>query len=704
MLDAQFLIALTLSVGALEGVLPLPVMRAVSSSAMPFSLKRLLVGDPIATDRAHEARLPIWLALPIFASDALSSTAYATEEIMAALLLGGAYAASGFYTFGLTPFLSLAIVGLLAIVITSYRQTLFAYPHGGAAYVVARENLGVFPAQAAGAALLMDYILTVAVSVSAGVAAVNSLLLNYQIDLFHYTVPLCLVAVVFLAIMNLRGMKESGMAFALPTYIFMAIMAALIATGVYRAMFGGGLVPVHDLATLQAARVDNHGDNHAAAALRPLGLLLVLQAFASGCTALTGVETISAGITAFKEPVAKNAAKTMLLMAFVLGVLFVGLSYLAVKVMVLPPNALGQDETVVSQIGRAVFGTGALYLILQIATCTILILAANAAFAGFPRLSAVQAQDGYLPKQLANIGDKLVFNNGILLLAFFSCLLIIVFNGSVHALIPLYAVGVFLSFTLSQAGMVKRFLSLRPSGWQWRAAISAVGALATCVVMIVFGVVKFVAGAWVVVLLIPALIFLFFRIKAHYRSVAKQLSLEGYRPRQGMRHHVIVLAPDIHRGVIPALQYARSISDDVKAIHVSIDPAREARVRKRWTQYSRGVPLAILPSPFRSLVTPISDYIDRLQSSEPNSIVSIVVPEFVPTGWWPKLLHGQAALMLNLKFRLKRGVVVIGVPYHIEAYVSLPKDYDPTHFQAGEKIADGVLPSLSDEPITRLTR
>lgn len=668
---------------------------------MPFSLKRLLVGDPIATDRAHEARLPIWMALPIFASDALSSTAYATEEIMAALLLGGAYTAKGFFTFGMTPWLSLAIVALLAIVITSYRQTLFAYPHGGAAYVVARENLGVFPAQAAGAALLMDYILTVAVSVSAGVAAINSLLLNYKIDLFQFTVPMCLVAVAFLVVMNLRGMKESGMAFALPTYIFMGIMGALIATGVYRAIFGDGLTPVHDLATLQAARVDHHGETHLSEALRPLGLLLVLQAFASGCTALTGVETISAGVTAFKEPVAKNAAKTMLLMAFVLGVLFIGLSYLAVKVMALPPNALGQDETVVSQIGRAVFGTGALYLVLQVATCTILVLAANAAFAGFPRLSAVQAQDGYLPKQLANIGDKLVFNNGILLLAFFSCILIVLFHGSVHALIPLYAVGVFLSFTLSQAGMVKRFATQRPAGWQWRAAISAVGAVATCVVMIVFGVVKFVAGAWIVVILIPALIFLFFRIKKHYRSVAKQLSLEGYRPRQGLRHHVLVLAPDIHRGVIPALQYARSISDDAKAIHVSIDPAREARVRKRWTQYSRGVPLAILPSPFRSLVDPVSDYIDRLQADEPNCIVTIVVPEFVPTGWWPKLLHGQAALMLNLKLRFKPGVIVIGVPYHIEAYVELPENYDQTHFQAGEKVAGGVLPPMQDEPISR---
>lgn len=670
---------------------------------MAFSLKRLLIGKPLSTERAHEARLPIWLALPIFASDALSSTAYATEEIMAALLQAGAMTASGFYTFSLTPWLSLAIVVLLAIVITSYRQTLFAYPGGGAAYVVARDNLGVLPAQSAGAALLMDYILTVAVSVSAGIAAITSLLHAFGTDIYQYTVPLCLVAVVFLVIMNLRGMKESGVAFALPTYIFMGIMFILLAMGLHRVLAGGGLIPVHDVEALSHARIADHSTGQAVDVLRPLGIFLILQAFASGCTALTGVETISAGITAFKEPVAKNAAKTMLLLAIILGVLFLGLSYLAVSVRALPPNAFGFEETVVSQIGRAVFGKSPLYLVLQIATCTILILAANAAFAGFPRLSAVQAQDGYLPRQLANVGDKLVFNNGILMLGVFSSLLIILFHGSVHALIPLYAVGVFLSFTLSQAGMVRRFLSQRPAGWQWRAVISAIGAVCTCVVMVVFAVVKFVHGAWIVVVLIPALVLLFLRIKNHYRSVAKQLSLEGYRPRQGSRHHVLVLVPDIHRGVIPALQYARSISNDAKAIHVGIDPARVERLRKRWTQYSRGVPLAILDSPYRSLVEPVIDYVDRLQAMEPNSIVTIVVPEFLPTGWWPKLLHGHAGLMLGVRLHFKPGVIVISVPYHIEAFVELPPGYDPASFRADEKPRSDELPKLHDSPIVSLS-
>ena len=633
---------------------------------MSFSIKRFLIGKPLATARAHEERLPIGLALAIFASDALSSTAYATEEIMAALLLMGAS------YFHLTPLLSLGIVALLAIVVTSYRQTLFAYPSGGAAYVVARENLGILPAQAAGAALLVDYILTVAVSVSAGVAAIASLLKNFNYNIYSHIVEICLVCVLLIAIMNLRGIRESGLTFALPTYVFMGIMYALIGYGLYQVLALGGIAPVHTQEALELARAGAEEGDRAMRDLRPFGLFLLLQAFASGCTALTGTETISTGITAFKEPAAKNAARTMVLMAVVLGTLFLGLSYLAVQVNALPPNAHGYSETVVSQVGRAVFGTSILYLVLQIATCTILVLAANAAFAGFPRLSAIQARDGFLPRQLANVGDKLVFNNGIVMLAIFSGLLIVIFHGNVHHLIPLYAVGVFLSFTLSQAGMVRRFVTQKPPGWQWRAAISAVGAVSTCVVMFVFGIVKFAAGAWIVVFLIPGLVFIFFQINRHYRSVARQLSLENYRPQQGMRHHMLVLASDIHRGVIPAVQYARSLSADVKAIHVSVDPDRESRVRERWMLYSRGVPLVVLDSPYRSLTEPIMEYIDRLQEQEPRSLITLVIPEFVPSGWWPKLLHGQAGLMLALRLRLRPGVVVINVPYHIEAFVDLP--------------------------------
>jgi hypothetical protein len=368
----------------------------------------------------------------------------------------------------------------------------------------------------------------------------------------------------------------------------------------------------------------------------------------------------------------------MIILGALLGTIFLGLSYLAVQVNALPPIAVLEGsqstlgETVLSQVGRAIFGTGPIYLALQIVTCTILILAANTSFAGFPRLCALQAQDGFLPRQLSNIGDRLVFNNGIWILAILSCLLIWLFKGDVHSLIPLYAIGVFLSFTLAQGGMVRRWFKQKTPGWQLKAAINGFGTLCTFVVLCVFSVVKFSHGAWVVLIIIPALIMFFLNIKRHYRSVAQQLSLTGYRPQQGMRHHVVVLVPDIHRGVIPALQYARTISEDARALHISIDPTREKRLRERWTLYSRGIPLTLLPSPYRSLVTPVLDYIDHLQNQEPPSLVTVVIPEFVPTGWWPKLLHGQAGFALTWRLRFKPRVVVINVPYHIEAYVSLP--------------------------------
>ena len=635
------------------------------------SLKRVLIGRPIATDQAHHQKLPKVIALPVFASDALSSTAYASEEIMATLLVGGAG------LFFLTPQLSLGIVLLLAIVVISYRQTVMAYPGGGGAYIVAKENLGELPAQAAGAALLIDYVLTVAVSIAAGIAAIASLLqtLGYA-DIHHYIVPLCIAATAVIALMNLRGVRESGVAFAFPAYSFVFIMYAMLALGFYKWFFAGGIAPVHNAAQWAAARSTEGGG---AEALQKLTPFLLLRAFASGCTALTGTEAISNGVTAFKEPSAKNAATVMTWMGLILGSLFLGLSYLAVHVQAIPPTAQGFSETVVSQVGRAVFsgigpsvgGQSFLYFFLQLATCLILILAANTSYADFPRLCSLMARDGYLPRQLSNIGDKLVFNNGIFVLTFFSLMLIVLFKGSVNALIPLYCVGVFLSFTLSQSGMVRRWMRLREKGWQLKAAVNGVGAIATFIVLIVFGVVKFSHGAWVVIVLIPALVFFFSRIHRHYRSVSKQLSLEGYRPSQGFRHHVLVLAPDIHRGVIPALQYARTISEDARAIHVAIDPTREARLRKRWIEYSRGVPLVMLHSPYRSLVSPVLTYIDDLQKQEPNSITTVIIPEFVPTGWFAKLLHGQAGLSIKLLLLFKRGVVVTSVPYHIEAYVPM---------------------------------
>ena len=640
---------------------------------MAFSLRRMVIGRPVATEHADHQKLTKLIALPVFASDALSSVAYASEEIMAALLVAGTS------TFGLTPWLSLGIVILLAIVTTSYRQTVMAYPSGGGAYIVAHENLGDLAAMAAGAALLIDYILTVSVSVAAGVAAIASLLQNSGHILSQAEVVwLCVAAVLFIAVLNLRGLKESGAIFAVPTYAFVGMMYLVLGVGFYK-LVTGTLIPVHTAQEMAQA-----GAREGSSLINGEGVtvFLLLHAFASGCTALTGVEAISNGVPAFREPASKNAATTMLWMASILGSVFLGLSFLATHINALPSVAAlpgAKDvlgETVISQVGRAVFDTAhsptgkILYSVLQIATALILVLAANTSFADFPRLSALMARDGFLPRQFANIGDKLVFDRGIIVLAVFSILLIGVFRGSVDALIPLYAIGVFLSFTLSQAGMVRRWQRLRERGWQMKAFVNGFGAVSTFVVMVVFGIVKFANGAYVVIILIPILIALFSRIQAHYRSVRRQLSMDGYRPTQGIRNHVLLLVPDIHRGVIPAMQLARSMSSEARAVHVSIDPTREKRVRERWMLYSRGMPLTVLPSPYRTLVEPIIAHVQQLRERDPQSLVIVIIPEFEPRGWFPKLLHGRAGFALAVRLHFIPGVVVVNVPYHIAGFMS----------------------------------
>ncbi len=646
-------------------------LECFAQTFMQLPLRRILLGRPLHTEQAHHEKLPKILALPVFSSDAISSVAYASEEIMAALLLFGTA------IFGLTPWLTLGIVLLLVIVTASYRQTVMAYPSGGGAYIVARDNLGELPAQAAGAALLLDYVLTVSVSVASGISAIVALVTTFhpKSNIGDYVVIMCLVAIAFIAVMNLRGVRESGALFAIPTYSFVLLMYAVIGIGLYKIFVLHSIPMAHTDAQYQAARYFN--DAKQKFETSGFGLFLILHAFASGCTAMTGVEAISNGVPAFKDPASKNASTTMIWMSTILGSIFLGLSYLAVHIRALPAvtrlpgssDSLG--DTVISQVGKAAFGTGPLYIALQIATCLILIVAANTSYADFPRLSSIMARDGFLPRQLANVGDKLVYNNGIYGLTLFSALLVVAFRGSVDALIPLYAIGVFLSFTLSQTGMVRRWAKLKSPGWKFRAFVNGLGALCTFVVTIVFGIVKFSHGAWLVVILIPALIFGFSLIHKHYRSVAQQLSLEGFRPRQGFRSHMLVLVPDIHRGVIPALQYARSLSSDAKALHVSIDPAREARVRERFTLWSRGIPLVVLPSPYRSLIEPVLAYIDELQRQDPSALITVVIPEFVPTGWWAKLLHGQAGFMLALRLHARKGVVVINVPYHIDAFVPL---------------------------------
>jgi amino acid transporter len=652
---------------------------------MPFSFKQLVMGKPIATERAHHERLPKIFALPIFASDAISSNAYATQEILLALTLAVGFAAQPGSVDKLRAVLPVAIaIGvLLVIVALSYIQTIFAYPDGGGSYRVAKENLGETPGLVAAASLLIDYVLTVAVSTAAGMDAVTSAFPQLQRE----AVPLCIVIVAVITIVNLRGVRESGAIFAIPTYLFILSLGIMLVLGFTR-YFTGGLVTYAPL-TAQSVISNPH--------FEALSFFVILRAFASGCSALTGIEAIANGVPVFYKPESKNAAITLGMMAGILITLFLSISALTfltgvhpifethtingVKELVMHNGQIADpSETIISVLAHISLDGGVMswfYYVLQFATALILFLAANTSFAGFPRLVSILAEDRYMPRQLTNLGDRLVYNNGIIILALVACAVIIVFEASVTAMIALYAVGVFVAFTLSQCGMVVHWWHTRGKRWKSAAAVNAVGAVATLVVSVIIASTKFVSGAWMVVIAIPLIVLVFRRISNHYKSVAKQLSLEDYRPAQGVRHHVLVLAPDIHRGVIPALQFARSISEDARAVHVAINPDRTERVQQRWRLYARGVPLTILPSPYRSLVDPVIDYIDRLQRQDPRSNITFIVPEFVPSGILPKLLHGQTGLLLGLRLRLKPGVVFISIPYHIEAYIDLPPGFNP---------------------------
>jgi len=619
-----------------------------------------LIGRPLPTADAPHQTIGRTIGLAVFASDALSSTAYATQEILVVL------AAAGTIAFGYAFPIALAIVGLLTVVTISYQQTIHAYPGGGGAYIVARDNLGELPAQIAAAALLTDYILTVAVSVSSGVAQMVS---AYP-TILPYRAALAVGMVLVIMMVNLRGVRESGRAFALPTYFFLGLMFLTLGTGLVRYLLGS-LGTVADPPPLHALE--------AVAAVTPF---LILHAFSSGTTALTGVEAISNGIPAFKEPRSRNAGITLLWMSAILGVLFLGITFLAGQVGALPSEA----ETVVSQLVRTIFdGRGTLYLMAIAATTVILIMAANTSFADFPRLSALVAADGFLPRQLTYRGSRLVYSRGIAALAAVASLLIVLFNASVTALIPLYAIGVFLSFTLSQAGMARRWWKmghLAPgqevqergstlrfdARWQLKMLINGLGALFTAVVTLVFAATKFQEGAWVVVFSTPALVGVFFAIHRHYRELARNLSLEDYGgPPMGRRNRVILPISGVHRGTLAALRYARSLSDDVTAVHVTIDAAEAERVRGKWETWGEGVRLVILDSPYRLLLEPLLAYIEEILSRrQPNDTVTIVVPQFVPRRWWHNLLHTQTALLLRLALLFRPGLVITDVPYHVE--------------------------------------
>jgi len=676
-----------------------------------ISIKRFFVGSPMRTEQAIHERLSKKTALAVFSSDALSSTAYATEEILLVLAVAAAYGQT--YAFRYVVPISFGIASLLVIVAISYRQTIHAYPSGGGAYIVAKDNLGVYPGLVAGAALLVDYVLTVSVSVAAGVAAITSAVQGSRYAwLDQHKVLLCLIFIGVIALANLRGLRESGALFAAPTYAFVICFLFMIAFGFYHYFTYGG-----------AARIPTSEELKLAEGYRiqPLTLFLILGAFSNGCAALTGIEAISNGVPAFKEPEARNASTTLLWMAALLTIMFLGTSVMGYLYGVHPH----QNETVISQFARIMFsGPFAwFYYVVQATTAAILVLAANTSFADFPRLASLLARDRFLPRQFASRGDKLVFSNGIIMLALFSSVLVAAFGGDTSRLIPLYAVGVFLSFTLSQTGMVRHWLRERremlarpvsssdangssertnagnendantplpdvgllvaedeshkhlavidevteASHWKKSILINAVGAVATFVVLVVFIITKFIHGAWLVVVIIPLLVLMFRGIHTHYLQVAKQLSTEGLDALQPMNHLVLVPISGIHRGVIHALEYAKSIAPGkVTAVYVDFDEEATRKLREKWEQWGSGIKLVVLKSPYRSLTRPLLRHIDKVARRNDADIVTIVLPEFVPARWWQQLLHNQSSLLLKGSLLFREGVIVINVPFHLK--------------------------------------
>ena len=602
-------------------------------------LKRFLVGNPLKTALAVHQRLSKRLALAVFSSDALSSVAYATEEIL--LVLVPASLALAHFSIPI----SVMIVLLLTILTLSYSQIIFEYPEGGGAYIVSKSNLGEWPGLTAAAALMIDYVLTVAVSVAAGIAAITSAIPI----LFPHRTLLGVLAVVIVLLVNLRGVRESGKVFAVPTYMFIGALLLLLGAGVYQFMVGR-MSPVTPQSVITQAGVES------------VSLFLLLRAFSSGCTALTGVEVISNGVTAFRPPESKNAALTMAGMAVILGTLFLGISTMAYYLGVIPK----EDETVVSQIARATFGQGFLYYLVQGSTMLILILAANSAFAGFPRLASLLARDSFMPHQMAMMGDRLVFSNGIIILGASSGFLIVLFESDTHALIPLYAVGVFLSFTLSQAGMVKRWLIKRGPHWRKKLVVNGIGAVTTAIATTIIASTKFMHGAWIVIVLIPLLIMMFRGIRSHYKAVTEQVSLSrGHRPPIPRRNIVLIPIGGVNRAVIRAVDYARSRPGEIRAVLVDTDSEETAKAEMQWAQWGCGVNLIVLPSPYRSILGSLLDYIEEILEKEPESWITVVIPEILPARWWQNILHNQRALMLKAALLFKDRVVLTDVPFHL---------------------------------------
>jgi amino acid transporter len=605
-------------------------------------VRRAVVGNPLATAAAAHERLTKLKALAVLSSDALSSVAYATEQIMIVLVAAGAAA----YGFSL-PIMG-AILALLAVVVISYRQTIRAYPHGGGSYIVASDNLGPLAGLIAGCALMTSYTLTVAVSVASGVDAVVSAAPSVG----AYRVHLCLLFIVLLTLGNLRGIRESGSIFALPTYLFILGIGAMVVTIMVKLATGG----LH-----QAQPQIGH-------ATEALSLFLILRAFASGATALTGVEAISDGVPAFQPPEWRNARRTLEWMGVILGLMFLGITVSAYLLgIVAKEQSRPGYETVLSQLAHAGFGNGIAYLYIAITTTAILVLAGNTAFSDFPRLLFFMARDDYAPHQFRRMGDRLAYSNGIVVLGVLACILVTVFHGDVSRLIPLYAVGVFTAFTMSQAGMVARWLRKREPGWRRGLPVNIVGTIITGLVFVITGIARFTQGAFIIVILVPLLVLAARAVHSHYQEMRERVATETPLEPDEVRTVCVVPVVDLNPLALQSLSMARSFSDSVIAVHVSDDEQDIERLQAKWRLWGDRVPLEIINSPYRSLVPPLLRYIDGMQHSLPADTVIVVLPEMVATRWWHNLLHNQTALRLKAALLYRPGIVVVSVPYHLRA-------------------------------------
>ena len=607
-------------------------------------LRELLIGKTLKTEELEGEKLNIFWGLPILSSDAISSVAYAGEEILYVLIV-----VVGLMAYKYMFYAALCVVILLIILVLSYRQTIDSYPCGGGSYIVAKDNLGIIPGLTAGASLTVDYVLTVAVSISAGTAAITSAMPS----LYHHKVSIALAMLLIITIGNLRGLKESSKLFGVPTYLFIISCVVLIVTGIVRHyIFGYSPVPLFSVPK-------QIGD---------ITLFLFLRAFASGCTALTGVEAVSNGIPNFKEPAQKNAKAVLALLAFLVFFIFVGLSFLSTIYHAVPVEHM----TVIAQITQQVFGKGIMFYIIQTTTAIILVMAANTAYAGLPLLLSLIAHDGYVPRQFSQRGKRLSFSNGIILLAVAAGILIIVFKGDTHSLLPLYAVGVFISFTLSQVGMFLKWKKGKEHGWKHKAFINGLGATVTFITVILIGITKFFHGAWIVCIVIPLLVYLMIKIKKHYTEVAQQIKLTlDQRPNEGAitnnNQHVIILVDTLNRSFLKSLNCARCLSQNIVAFHVSTDAAATEKLEKKWKNYNAGIPLIIEHSSYRDIMGPLMNFIESEDRAlKHGETVTVVITQFVITKWWHNLLHNQTGYFIKSMLYKNRNVAVLTVPYIIK--------------------------------------